>query len=197
MIIAPVLGQALSAVDSRWTTPVRMDFPAGSAGWSNRVPAPDPEWRPQFPGADLVEQVTYRDGAGNSVTAVAILYRLQAQGAELIGDRNSLLGDAGTAVSDEIVTTPAGQFRELIGEDRYRRRFLIRYRYDVGGQQFVHPLMSQLGYGVRSLVGAPFSSLLAYGAACVESCEDARNLTDRFLEQMARSVETSLPRPAR
>ena len=97
-------------------------------------------------------------------------------------------------ISDEIVSTPAGKFRELIGEDRQRRRFLIRYRYDISGRQFVEPLKSQLWYGIRSLGGAPYSALLAYSAPCNGSCDSARSLTDTFLEQMAREIETSLPR---
>ena len=52
------------------------------------------DWRPKFLGADIVEQVTYRDGAGNSVEVAAIIYRLQEQGSELIGDSASLLGDS-------------------------------------------------------------------------------------------------------
>ena len=133
------------------------------------------DWRPKFLGADIVEQVTYRDGVGNSVEVAAIIYRLQEQGSELIGDSASLLGDSKTmVVSDEIVSTPVGKFRELIGEDRERRRFLIRYRYDIGGRQFVKPLKSQLWYGIRSLGGAPYSALLAYGTRLQWSRATAR-----------------------
>ncbi len=167
LLIAPILGQALAAADARTPAPMKMEFPAGRTNWSGPTLLATSDWRPKFLGADIVEQVTYRDGVGNSVEVAAIIYRLQEQGSELIGDSASLLGDSKTTVvSDEIVSTPAGKFRELIGEDRERRRFLIRYRYDIGGRQFVKPLQSQLWYGIRSLGGAPYSALLAYGTAC-------------------------------
>ncbi len=174
---------------------LKMEFPTGRMSWSGPELLAISDWHPKFRGADMVEQVTYRDGAGNSVEVAAIIYRLQQQGAELIGEGPSLLGDSkAIAISDEIVSTPAGKFRELIGQDRESRRFLIRYRYDIGGRQFVEPLKSQLWYGIRSLGGAPYSALLAYSAPCNGSCDSARSLTDTFLEQMAREIETSLPR---
>ena len=146
-----------------------------------------------------MEQVAYHDDAGNSIEVAAIVYRHQEQGAELIGESASLLGEGQwSATSDEIVSTRAGRFRELIAADRHGGRLLIRYRYDVGGQQLVEPWLSQLWYGVRSLRGAPYSTLAAYGATCSSaSCEATRNMIDTFLAQMARDVETSLPQRSR
>jgi hypothetical protein len=186
MLIAPILGQGLAAADARSSTAMKMEFPTGRTSWLGpELTAVTSDWHPKFPGADIVEQVTYRDGAGNSIDVAAIIYRLQEQGAELVGGGNSLLNESRQILlSDEIVSTPAGRFRELVGEDRQRRRFLIRYRYDISGRQFVEPLKSQIWYGIRSLGGAPYSALLAYSALCNVSCDSARSLTDTFLEQM-------------
>jgi EpsI family protein len=198
MVLVPMLGQALAAADARSSASIRMEFPVGRGGWSGPAPAAGSNWGPRFPGADILQRVTYRDSAGNPVEVAVIVYRLQQQGAELVGDSASLLGDNLHSISsEEIVSTWAGKFRELIGQDNERSRFLVRYRYDIGGRQFVEPLRSQLWYGVRSLGGAPYSALLAYGAACETTCDTARNRVDGFLAQMAAEVETSLPQRSR
>jgi EpsI family protein len=198
MLMAPILGLLLESGDARAAAPIKVVFPVGNAGWSGPVAISDPDWRPEFLGADAVEQVAYHDDGGNSIEVAAIVYRHQEQGAELIGDSASLLGEGQwKAMSEEIVSSQAGKFRELMAADRQGRRLLIRYRYDIGGQQFVEPLLSQMWYGVRSLRGAPYSALVAYGAACSASCEEARNMIDTFLGQMARNVEASLPQRSR
>jgi len=45
--------------------------------------------------------------------------------------------------------------------DEQGRRSLVWSVYDIGGREFVTPLLSQLWYGVRSLAGAPYSVLFA------------------------------------
>ncbi len=198
MLIAPILGLVLEAGDARAAASIKMVFPVGNAGWSGPLPASDLNWRPEFLGADAVEQVTYHNDAGNSIAVAAIVFRRQEQGKELIGESASLLGEGQwSALSDEIVSTQRGKFRELMAADRQGRRLLIRYRYDIGGRQSVEPLPTQLWYGVRSLRGAPYSALVAYGAACSASCEETRSMIDTFLGQMAGEVEASLPQRSR
>ena len=150
-------------------------------------------------GAHSIKHTSYTSSAPVPVEAVVVGYRYQEQGAELVGDGGSLLGRGLAVASDEPVFTGAGEFRELRATDASRREFLIFYRYDIGGRQFADPLRSQLWYGLRSLGGAPLSTLIAFGTACNPGCEGDAPRLDAFVTEVEPRLRASLlvrrPRP--
>jgi hypothetical protein len=131
---------------------------------------------------------------GVSVEVVVVSYRYQEQGAELVGEGSALPGNDLVVASEQLVSTKAGDFRELLATDPRRSGFITRYRYYIGGRQFTRPLWSQLWYGLRSLAGAPPSALVAFGTVCDLDCEQAKDRLEAFTVEMEPRIRQSLPR---
>jgi len=70
---------------------VRLELPDRVAGWQQR-PREAGAWRGDFPGADLQQAWTFRNG-DRQVSLYIAYYTHERPGAELIAHRNSLLGD--------------------------------------------------------------------------------------------------------
>ena len=127
---------------------------------------------------------------------VAIGYPMQAQGRELVNEENALFG---AGVSLDLVaehTFALGQesYIETVVADSQGHRLLVWSVYDIGGREFVTPLMSQLWYGVRSLGGPPYSVLFAYRIPCESSCDSARETLQSFAQNMGTAFFQSVTR---
>jgi hypothetical protein len=124
---------------------------------------------------------------------VAIGYAMQAQGQELVSEQNSLFGAAQVDFAAEHeVTLDGGSYIETIAADAAGHRQLVWSVYDIGGREFVTPLISQLWYGVRSLGGPPYSVLFAFRTACGASCDSARDTLRSFVKTMGPDLVRSI-----
>jgi EpsI family protein len=165
--------------------PLVFSAPAGRAGWQGPIADVPPTWNPDFVGPHSQWDFTYRAATGHNVEMVAIGYPMQAQGQELVSEDNSLFGAAPlTTVAETTVTLDGKSYIETLTADERGRRSVVWSVYDIGGREFVTPLMSQLWYGVRSLGGPPYSVLFAFRTECADSCDSARATLRSFVQTM-------------
>ena len=184
----------ITRLDTRMA-PLVFSAPAGRAQWRGPITDVPPSWNPDFVGAHSQWDFTYRGATGHNVEMVAIGYPMQAQGRELVSEDNSLFG-AGplTTVAETTVASGGESYIETIAADEQGRRSLVWSVYDIGGREFVTPLMSQLWYGVRSLGGPPYSVLFAFRTECAVSCDSARATLRSFVQTMGPDFLASVTR---
>ncbi|HTC15667.1 MAG TPA: EpsI family protein [Steroidobacteraceae bacterium] len=138
-------------------------------------------WQPVFPGADQERRVSFADPNGETVEVLAVAYRTQRRGAQLVGQASSLIGDNLEVQGEQVVSSAGGSFLETEVVDQTRARSLIWSRYQVGEHELLAPRLQQLWYGVNALVWSPPSRLLALRTACNGDCDDARRVLRAFV----------------
>jgi exosortase A len=179
---------ALLAVPAVWNTVVPVAasavlprdsvLPNGMAGWSGpRTSASG--WRPVFAGADVEAQGLY-ESAGRQVEVFIASYAYQAQGRELIGFGNSVLGEGADTVI-AMAATSRHRMNELVTQ-REDERFLTWYGYRVGDLHTHQEIVAQVSYGLASLLGPVPSSVVALRIDCHGDCDSARVVLDEFME---------------
>jgi exosortase len=144
-------------------------------------------WQPVFEGADLEKRMAFAKAGDDTVEAFRVTYRNQRQGAKLVGSDNTLLGRALQPRSDTVVNSSAGAFRESEVEEQVSPygRYLMWWRYQAAGRDFVNPIASQLWYGLNATVGHPTAFLVAFRTACRPDCAAARLELRGFAESAA------------
>ena len=174
LVAIPVISYGLGAAGRQQNEAAAVSAgPTSIRGWSGPFAVGDPAWRPVFDGADLLRQVTYVDASGRTLEMAEVVYKVQRQGAELVGFGNSLTGLGLESVSEQMIEAGNRQFTETVAVDRHGQRSVIWSVFDIGGRRLVHPLVAQLWYGAHSMVASPRSALLAYRVACAPTCEAA------------------------
>jgi hypothetical protein len=138
-------------------------------------------WMPVFPGAQVLKRQSFGNAAGDTIEVLTVVYRTQRQGAELVGETSSLVGDGLQEDAEQRVDSAVGAFRETAVTDASGARSLIWWRYDVAGRKLVSPFVQQLWYGVNAIVANPSASLLALRAACGADCNSARRALRSFI----------------
>jgi EpsI family protein len=210
LLAMPILARvAPAALSAGVAAPSGLQLPAGRAGWRGPLRASDELWKPNFIGAHSESHAAYEDSGGDVVEVIVIGYPRQEQGRELVNECNSILGqgmctDGPTAHPARGLTALTAESAarsahpphiEVIASDAKGRRFVIWWVYDIGGRKFVTPLFSQLWYGLRSLEGSPYSTLLAYRMACVPSCSAARERLSDFVQAIGTGIAPIDRRP--
>ena len=179
--------QAQVEVDQAWRLP-----PVGRGDWIGPTVYEDASWRPVFVGPHAQWHVRYTSSGGHSVESVLVGYLTQTQGRELVNESNSLLGDGGlTALENSTVDSNGQRYREIMVRDAQGRTSVIWWFYDIGGRLFITPIYSQLWYGARSFGVPPYSRLLAFRAACDQSCGEARGRLADFLREISSQLDAS------
>lgn len=152
-----------------------------SGGWH---PLPDDigsEWMPLFAAADVLKLQPFGNSAGDTVQVLTVVYRTQRQGAELVGETSSLVGEGLQSDAEQVVDSPAGAFREAEVIDARDARSLIWWRYEVAGRRLVSPFAQQVWYGINAIVWNPSASLIALRVACGADCNSARRVLRDFI----------------
>lgn len=162
--------------------PTNVALPAITAAWSGPVAGPV-EWQPRFVGADSQESGSYRGVAG-TVDVFVATYLRQAQGRELIGYDNSVIGPGPW----QTLSTARLEWRGIpVNESLVSRddgtEFLLWFTYGIGDRHFARGVATQLWYGLVSLGGVPDSRVVALRTECNPGCQDARATLNEFLEQ--------------
>ena len=139
------------------------------------------EWMPIFAGADELQRGAFRNGTDQTVEVLGVAYRTQRQGAELVGETSSLLGNRLRVVGEQVVGSRSGAFREAEVTDPAGARSLLWWRYQVDGQFIVGPLAQQLWYGINALVWQPPAGLIALRTSCQGECGSARRTLQEFV----------------
>lgn len=172
------------------------ELPSGSESWHGVTGPADPLWQPEFVGAPVERRASYQRTDGRLVEVVAVGFPRQTQGAQILNEGNSLLGDHGLTIEAVALVDGAGiPHGEVVARDSRGRRSVIWSVIDVGGRLFGEPLSSQLWYGARSLLGTPYSALFALRAPCDGSCDAARAALTDFLRANGSALFASLPQP--
>jgi EpsI family protein len=198
LALLPLVTYGVAANVDPHVAAVAFSAPPGRAGWQGPLIGSREEWQPVFVGTHTQWHFAYKDPAGRTVEMVAIAYSTQAQGRELVNSENSLLGANGAiSVAESTVNVGAGSYIETLSADGRGYRSVLWSVYDIGGQEFVTPLLSQLWYGLRSLGGPPYSVLFAFRATCEQSCDVARATLSDFLEAMGPGFLTAVARESR
>ena len=138
-------------------------------------------WMPIFVGADELQRRAFGDGAGETIEVLGVAYRTQRQGAELVGESSSLLGEALEPVAEQLIRSSSGTFRETEVADASGARSLIWWRYQVDGRNLVNPFTQQVWYGVNALVWRPPAGLIALRTDCHADCGSARRILEDFV----------------
>jgi exosortase len=138
-------------------------------------------WLPVFAGADELQRRAFGNSGEDTVEALGVAYRVQRQGAELVGETSSLTGARLQADAERVVASAAGQFREIEVTDAGGASSLIWWRYQVDGRNLVGPLTQQLWYGVNALVWEPPAGLIALRTPCQLDCGSARRTLREFV----------------
>jgi Protein of unknown function (DUF3485) len=136
---------------------------------------------PIFAGADQMQRRAFGNTAEETVEVLAVAYRTQRQGAELVGETSSLLGNRLQAIGEQVIGSSSGAFREAEVADPSGARSLIWWRYQVDGRNMVGPVTQQLWYGVNALVWQPPAGLIALRASCQGECGSARRTLQQFV----------------
>ena len=152
--------------------------PPDVAGWSSPRPSLG-DWRPVFADADEEMLVDYYGEADPTVTVYCAVYRSQRQGKELRGYGNSVTGARYRELETKAreVRTSGGTLslmERVVASDDGRRR-LVWSLYAVNGRPTEMRLSDQIAYGVRSLIGPPPASVVAFSAECRPDCDRARS----------------------
>jgi EpsI family protein len=199
LIAMPLVVYIFVAARDSQAAPLAFQAPVGRGEWRGPISTFGNAWQPEFVGDHSQWYFAYQNMSGHNVELVAIGYPLQEQGRELVNEENALLGATATSLTAQNeVRLDEGSYVELMGSDAQGRRWLVWSVYDIGGREFVSPLMSQLWYGVRSLGGAPYSVQFAFRTACEPaSCDAARAVLKSFAREMGPQCFASFGRAAR
>jgi exosortase len=139
------------------------------------------EWSPRFPGASEARRIEFADAADRRIEVLTVMYREQRDGAELVGESSSLLGDRLEPRARELINSGAGVFRETEVSDRKEARSLLWWRYEVAGRQLVSPPLEQLWFGFNALFSRPPAQLIALRTTCGDDCGAARGVLSEFV----------------
>lgn len=156
-------------------------------GWDGPL-APQLRWDPRFPGADETNRASWLR-EGRRVESFGALYAYQAQGKEIVGYGNSLLGaDSDWRTIQTDVITPAGAgtaSNRVVARDDLGSTWVFLYRYQVGSQTFTGGMVSKLYYPLALLRGLPRSAVYAAAARCAgDDCEEATRDVAAFMDSM-------------
>ena len=138
-------------------------------------------WQPVFAGADALQRRAYGKVDDDAVEVLSVAYRVQQQGAELVGETSTLTGARLQAQAEQLVDSGAGPFRETEVVDASGARSLIWSRFQVAGRIMVGPVTQQLWYGVNALAWKPPAGLVALRSPCQPDCGSARRALQDFV----------------
>jgi len=170
------------------------ELPPARAPWRGPLSSADPLWRPRFIGAHTELRAVYESTDGRAVEVAAFGFPRQTQGAHILDERNSVLGEQGLSLESIALASGAAiPHSEVIALDSRGRRSLIWSVIDIGGHLFAVSVSSQLWYGARSLIGTPYSALFALRSQCDVSCDAARAALANFLNANGAALIASLP----
>ncbi len=153
-------------------------------GWRGPLRA-DERWKPQYPQADRTLRTAYERDGGR-VEAFVATYGYQAQGKEMVGYGNDLLGrggwrrvSSGVSAGDPAARRPATAQETVV--DGYGQRWLLLHFYDVGGRTFSTGMTSKLYYPLALVAGRTDSRIVAVATRCEADCTLARARVESFV----------------
>lgn len=167
-------------------------LPSDPDPWSGPLTPTHSDWSPVFVGADVVAQGAYKR-FDDTIDLYVAAYEYQTQKKELVGYRNSLVGDSAMRVLSRTSIAPRGAATELVVETRAGQKYVLWYFYQVGSLQTNKDVVAQVWYGLSSLLDSPLSSVVAIRGTCRDTCESARSALQSFLDSADLTVLTEQP----
>lgn len=163
-------------------------LPSNPGQWQG--PSAGFDWKPVFAGADIVRLGRYSSGERHVAMYMAV-YLSQEPGRQLAGYGNSIAGAEAEPMSHSRVAGIVPTI-EAVVQDKSGTA-VIRYFYQVGDSVASRGAIAGLSYGLRSLIGAPLSRVVAMRSACVPDCEAARIALMDFTSAVDLSKRISVP----
>lgn len=196
VLLAVAFGIEQARAAAEMQPPTLGPLPFTAERWQGPLPAA-PQWQPKFLGASAERRAAYAS-EGGTVELYVNAYGVQRQGAELVFYGNSLLSPGewsrpwplrqGTVAAG---AAPPLLTMEAIGPDG--GVWMIAHAYQVGATQTRHEHVAQLLYGVRSLIGAVPSGMVALASRCSSNCDAARALVESFWGEMSTQIRAMWP----
>ncbi|HET7202977.1 MAG TPA: exosortase A [Steroidobacteraceae bacterium] len=161
------------------------------AGWEGPLQADD-GWDPVYAGADSRLRAAYRRN-GQQVEVYVAAYAFQAQGKEIVGYGNSLLGEGRWRSRSSASTTggPRGT-AWLVATDPAGGRWTLAREYLVAGRSFSNGWSSKLYYPLAMLAGRPESRVIAVAARCGDDCAAASEAVSGFMDDAGATLRASV-----
>lgn len=149
------------------------------AGWQQSS-EPVTAWQPSFMNADgsVLQRYTTADAQLDVYRAV---YGEQNQQKKIAGYDNSPLGALRNGMEVIATATASGAFRETELSDALGNRELVWAAYSVDDRWFASALRAQLWSGLKTLLAAPRTGVLALHAKCQPDCTVARRAMDQWV----------------
>ncbi|MFC4313329.1 exosortase A [Steroidobacter flavus] len=145
-------------------------LPTALAGWSAQPSVRD-DWQPVFAGADVTQRARYSKDS-DTIEGFAALYADQHQGKELVSFTNSVTGES---LTTRRRGTGQGEWTELEATDSRGDLWMLWYAYRLDDRWYRQTVPMQVQYGVKSLLSAPLSAVVAFRTPCQrEDCAAAR-----------------------
>jgi EpsI family protein len=195
LAIGPVL-TAVARGRSGTGAPISIALPGGSAGWIGPTAAGD-RWLPVYQNPDAEVLGEYRK-AGRHVIAYLNAYAYQAQGHELVGYGDNLLGASGWEANSHrtVVAHAAGgesPYIEVAVSTPDESHWIVGYFYVVGGRLVTGVIPSKLYYALAVLQGRPWSGVVAAASKCAADCTAASAAVNQFVADNVRRLADSIP----
>lgn len=196
LLAVPALVYTRSLTTSAYAPTLTFELPPARGLWQGPAALADPVWRPRFLGAQVERRARYESPDARSVEVAAIGFPRQTRGAHILDETNSLLGDRGLSIEAvSLVGAAEIPHSEVVALDPQGRRSVVWLVVDIGGRLFDEPLSSQLWYGARSLIGAPYATVFALRTQCDSSCDAARAALTDFMRANGTALLASSPHP--
>lgn len=133
-------------------------------------------WRPHFEGADVEQHLEYRSKTA-AIEAYAAIYLVQQQGKEIVGHENRPFGDM---TAQRHRTDAPFPWRSVNARDTSGQEWVLFHVQRIDGALKAPGVRAQLDYAVRSLFGAPLSSIIVLRSRCQPDCEGASESLRHF-----------------
>jgi hypothetical protein len=175
--VALSLGPLWAQAVPRLAAPMGDIGPLRLAGWSGPTLYVG-AWRPVFESADQEWLVAYRSEPFGEAAIYKASYRYQRQGKELRGYDTSVVGPRYRVTASRDHEVGAGNRIVPVAEQSATgpdgKQIVVRSLFTADGRPNPMRLPDQIAHGVRSLLGAPSASVIAFAAECRTDCEHAR-----------------------
>jgi len=193
--IAPVTGVVLDRRADQIDHASLM-LPRSVGDWRWQSP-PSPVWEPNFMGAaqEVIGKYVLDD---EHIDIYANLYTRQRQGAELIGNSNSLFDNSNwrevsnSAVSLELMSGRTMNAKQLEVTSWDRRKQFYIYWYLVDGNVVVNSVKVKLKELSERLKGRAASRIVAVRFECQLDCEHRRKMVLSFLSAHSEAINSQL-----
>jgi len=189
VLLLAASGAVYALRDGGTLAPVDVALPRGQEGWL--LVATESDWLPVFVGANGQRTGAYVRGDVRVDVHIAV-YLSDAQGRELIGERNLLVGRGLRTLAVQRVepsgTAPLDAVEERVAAGGDGSRRIVWSWYVVGDRAMTGGLAVKLRQAADNLVGPGSGALVAVSMPCRQECRPEQDELEVFLRSMQNAL---------